>query len=528
MNTLYLTPLFGAIIGYLTNRIAIRMLFRPLTAWRVFGLKVPMTPGVIPKKRQALAQNIGEMVGDHLLTTAEVSRALGEEVFQARLLQVLDDRLRKILDLDLGPLPLVVPEEFAPSLRVGCVVLKWRLTKELVNFVRSPAFDGVLRSFMVSLANDLLARPVDAVLALEDREKFYAALERACAAFLQGPVVQEQVRKSVAGWLETAVAHGMTIRDLVPAALACFVREQMENAAPRLLHHGAQLLQEDAVRRKIACFLGKAVEQFVGNLGPIGAFAAAFLNPATVEKKVYEFLQTSKDDIATAMQDGEAEAKVRQLLNLQAERLLDTSLARIVQKLPAEAMDEFLRLAAEQIAAMVRSPATVAAIGHMVRQDIETRLDHGACSLGTALQHISSGVSPDVLADKMTLEAGSLLRSFHAKRTIKQLVSLLVDDVLMKRPLGRAGNLLPERIHGKVLASFQGLFLEIVLREVPGLVDSFQVRAIVARKIDSLDLPRLEQLLLSIMQEQFQAINLFGGLLGFCIGLMNAAMLLLW
>lgn len=528
MNTLYLTPFFGAIIGYLTNRIAIRMLFRPLTAWRVFGLKVPLTPGVIPKKRQALAKNIGEMVGDHLLTTVEVSRALDEKVFQARLLQVIDDRLRQILERDLGSLPSVVPEEFAPSLRVGCVVVKWRLTKELVGFVRSSAFERVLRSFMVSLADDLLARPVDAVAAMEAREKFYSALERACAAFLQGQVVQEQVRKSVAGWLETAAAHGTTIRDCVPETLARFFREQMENATPRLLRHGAHLLQEEAIRRKIACFLGKAVEQFVGNLGPIGAFAAAFLNPATVEKKVYEFLQTRKDDIAAAMQDDEAEAQVRQLLKQQAERLLDTPLARIVRKLPPEAMDEFLRLAAEQIAAMVRSPATVAAIGHIVRQDIETRLDHGACSLGTALQHISSGVSPGVLADRMTLEAGVLLRSFHAKRTIKQLVSLLVDDVLMKRPLGRAGDLLPERIHSKVLASFQGLFLEIVRREVPGLVDSFHIRAIVARKIDSLDLPRLEQLLLSIMQEQFQAINLFGGLLGFCIGLMNAAMLLFW
>ncbi|PIY20375.1 MAG: DUF445 domain-containing protein, partial [Deltaproteobacteria bacterium CG_4_10_14_3_um_filter_60_8] len=58
-------------------------------------------------------------------------------------------------------------------------------------------------------------------------------------------------------------------------------------------------------------------------------------------------------------------------------------------------------------------------------------------------------------------------------------------------------------------------------REVPGLLDAINVRRIVTRKVDSLDLLRLEGLLLSIMQEQFKYINLFGALLGFIIGCAN-------
>jgi len=73
MNSIFLTyagpPLLGAFIGYLTNKIAIRMLFRPLKRWHVLGIRIPMTPGVIPAKRDELAKNIGEMVGSHLLTS---------------------------------------------------------------------------------------------------------------------------------------------------------------------------------------------------------------------------------------------------------------------------------------------------------------------------------------------------------------------------------------------------------------------------------------------------------------------------
>jgi uncharacterized membrane protein YheB (UPF0754 family) len=62
---------------------------------------------------------------------------------------------------------------------------------------------------------------------------------------------------------------------------------------------------------------------------------------------------------------------------------------------------------------------------------------------------------------------------------------------------------------------------DMLAMEVPGLVGSLKIRQIVAEKINSLDLLRLERLLLSIMEEQFKYINLFGAILGFLIGCIN-------
>ena len=54
---------------------------------------------------------------------------------------------------------------------------------------------------------------------------------------------------------------------------------------------------------------------------------------------------------------------------------------------------------------------------------------------------------------------------------------------------------------------------------------SLNIRKIVTRKVDSLDLLRLEKLLMGIMEEQFKYINLFGALIGFLIGLLNLLVL---
>ena len=61
----------------------------------------------------------------------------------------------------------------------------------------------------------------------------------------------------------------------------------------------------------------------------------------------------------------------------------------------------------------------------------------------------------------------------------------------------------------------------LLISEVPGVVKSINFNKIVTDRIDSFDLLRLEQLLLSIMAEQFKYINLFGALLGFLIGCAN-------
>ena len=76
-----LPPLVGAMIGYVTNALAIRMLFRPFRERRIFGIRVPFTPGVIPRQRADLAERIGRMVSRQLLTPEVFDKRFASEAF---------------------------------------------------------------------------------------------------------------------------------------------------------------------------------------------------------------------------------------------------------------------------------------------------------------------------------------------------------------------------------------------------------------------------------------------------------------
>lgn len=76
-----LPPLVGAIIGYFTNLIAVKMLFFPHEEKRIFGRRVPFTPGAIPKGKARLAKAAGKIVQDELFTIDDISgKLMTEEV----------------------------------------------------------------------------------------------------------------------------------------------------------------------------------------------------------------------------------------------------------------------------------------------------------------------------------------------------------------------------------------------------------------------------------------------------------------
>lgn len=69
-------PLIGAVIGYFTNYIAVKMLFYPKKEVLLFGHRLPFTPGAIPKGKPRLAKAVGDVVGNTLITQEDVEQKL--------------------------------------------------------------------------------------------------------------------------------------------------------------------------------------------------------------------------------------------------------------------------------------------------------------------------------------------------------------------------------------------------------------------------------------------------------------------
>ena len=93
-------PLAGGVIGYFTNDLAIKMLFRPYTAVYIFGKQLPFTPGLIPTNQERLAKKVSDTIMGSLLTPEELHKLaqilLHTERVQSAILWLLQLALEQV------------------------------------------------------------------------------------------------------------------------------------------------------------------------------------------------------------------------------------------------------------------------------------------------------------------------------------------------------------------------------------------------------------------------------------------------
>ena len=88
----------GAIIGGVTNWLAIKMLFHPYKPIYIRKWRLPFTPGLIPKRRQDLAIQLGRLVVNYLLTPDSFKKKLLSKEFQQDLNVYIQAELRHMLN----------------------------------------------------------------------------------------------------------------------------------------------------------------------------------------------------------------------------------------------------------------------------------------------------------------------------------------------------------------------------------------------------------------------------------------------
>lgn len=117
-------PVIGAVIGYCTNYIAVKMLFYPRKEIKIWGHKLPFTPGAIPKGKPRLAKAIGSIVATTLLSEEDIK----EKILSSDTENAVVGRMMNVLSTDIrsSMIPLFQSEE-------KYEIVKDKVAEELTN-----------------------------------------------------------------------------------------------------------------------------------------------------------------------------------------------------------------------------------------------------------------------------------------------------------------------------------------------------------------------------------------------------------
>ena len=536
-----LPPLLGAIIGYVTNRIAIKMLFRPLTPKRFLGVRVPLTPGVIPRNRFDLARTIARMVSEQLLSPKALREQLDSPEFRDNLKGWIGERRRALMQRPIGrPHPRIEYGAGSNPLPEGEGTLGNPPPGGEETLSEADAHNGGRSAFPGELAEELLAA-------------FLKSPQ--CARMVQS--LAEQVTEGVGGKRISDITSAEQLADFVHGnVLPALGNPELGNTASEFVSNWLrdQLNQNKRLKEYLTPENLEAVQVLIRNNLPTATWLVFnwMRQPDMSEKLVQIGRDWVEDTVrqqglmtrAILSLSGKKEEAIRDMPNIignlvdEAERSLS---APEMQDLIAEAVGVTLdRISARRIKWLIgRNEQTIYWMADRATRGAFTALaETSEASVREAAGRFYDANSQTTLGEMAERTLGVQTAAVSGA-TASLMLSYLADPETprhitgMARQLGQNGSgdgdaitlesLIPlsdetaERLD-EYLADQTIGFLSAQMPELSKILD---VETLVTNRINSFDVKDVEDLVMSISGRHLRWINWFGAGLGAIIGLIQ-------
>ncbi len=243
MNLLHiiLPILVGGVIGYCTNYIAIKMLFRPHKPIYIGKHQLPFTPGIIPKNQKRLANAIGDAVSEQLLTKDAVLESLGQsdENYIAKITTNICNSNMSITEM--------LPKEMPGDDIIDSVSTS--LSHSIMEKAEQIDIDSIIKQFGEKAIGSILGNsPMLAMLFNADAQNMiYAKLGTAAQEYLNEhgeDVINEFVSEYIKELAEKPVTE-LVSSDEAKQRLQTLLESAIRNVAVK---HGTSLLDQIDVK----------------------------------------------------------------------------------------------------------------------------------------------------------------------------------------------------------------------------------------------------------------------------------------
>jgi uncharacterized membrane protein YheB (UPF0754 family) len=523
-----LPPLLGSIIGYVTNAIAISMIFRPYFEKRVLGFRIPFTPGIIPRQRYEFAESIGRMVSRELLTEEAVRAQTASPRFRAGIRGTIEKAVDSVLDTPYSEIKDMIS-------RTGNRVSEdRRLSTVLLSIGRQiPHSDG-FRQFI----GELIRRGVEQLSQLRLDEVFPERGKRlidSIAEAVTSERTMSAVQRAAENWVIRMKEEDMCVGDVIGEETISRIVTILDHLYPAIRELLLKWLRSKETRKELEIRGIYLLRDIIDRLNGIQRFLiSATQYDRTLETNMSDIVDDAIHWADDASGDPENRRRLIEWVTREIEVFRKNSLIELEFRVGGS-IEEWVRTLVEILFGGLR---------RIVENPVfHSRLVDGfplitRMTVGEVISGITGMEPPelsvflsDLILNKretstMPRAPQSDIGEGDAKReesAIIRIVGRALKETMEKMferenvTLGRLTNI---DIHtrGAVCDSLTESAVKMVDKKVPEILQSVDVHVLVVEKINSLDIASVEGLLLRVIQKHLRWINIFGAILGAIIG----------
>lgn len=315
-----IASIIGGIIGYLTNWIAIKMLFRPYEEKKIFGMKVPFTPGLIPKEKTRIAKSVGNAIGEHLLSSEIIVKSLCSENMNNRLKiwirqkvyslittkKTLEDKFKEFLDYKY--------EYFITALKTS-------LSKLTINNLKNEKNRDKMKEIIKIKLDKILSLNGNHITNNHIYKQIKASLINNTNEYLKSDNFKHVLKSLIMENIKDEEALNKKIGDIIPSNFSSNIKVYVYRKKDNLSNYINEMLKEEENINKLKNILKEVINNNVNS------FMSMFVDVNAISDKTIVFLEEY-------LQREETKEEMVYLVNKSIDKILDTDLQDIIENIP--------------------------------------------------------------------------------------------------------------------------------------------------------------------------------------------------
>ncbi|MDT5294045.1 MAG: hypothetical protein QOJ76_925 [Acidobacteriota bacterium] len=521
---LFLIVLVATFHGYGAAWLAVRMLFRPHKPVRLLGLTV-WPQGMIPRHRERLAQTIGNAVGNELVSQETVVHALFETGFFRRKVEsFVDSFTDELLNRNYTTFLDALPKAARAPVLDTLSALQLRLAEHIASVLRSEETAEAVGRFIDRRVDEILAQRLDDAVEPETFEQALGFVENRFRGIVTERGFESKVREFVSARVDELAASRATLAEMFTPDSVAVIKERIDSQVPPIVQKLTDIATNKGTRKQIGALIKREVDDYYQQLN---FFKKIFISRERIHGEVDELVNKTLPRRVEEFLSGDAfEQQAEEFLN----STIDGVLARPVNELVGNIAPERLGMVKDQIAArilsMAQSPELTTSVSAYATDALRRLRPH---TLRALLEHARPD-SADKLKDFLARALMGVLSREETARMINSILAAQVEKLLVA-PIGRIGDLLPEEKVRRASAKLAERIDAAARERLPDAIAEFDIGGIVREKVAGYPIEKLEDLVLLVAKQHLRTIELFGLLIGFFIGVVQASYLyfrLLW
>ena len=491
MKIYIIGALIGAVIGYITNWLAIKMLFRPREAKYIFGMKLPFTPGLIPKEKSRIANKVGETVGTHLLNSDSLSKALKDDKIKAKFNEVAKEKINQVINSNS-----TLDDSLKNTLGENYYALKGNMinniTKTILESIQEEEFKNKVKFYIVDSIKERLNKNPEKIIDFINSNKFREVIINT----LEEEKTRDIIGKALLKEVKTLGKEDLTIEEVIPENIKPYIEEYVKSQKDTLVDIIKNILRDDEVSHKIKSAINDNIPSIV----------SMFLSEDVIYGKLVSLVDKSLS---------EEENK---------EYICDAALAFVHESMKKKVSDVINNVGEEKLEVISDALGDKISKKLNTEENIDSIISKLNCKISSfnSYEEIIKVLFNDyenILIDNIDSMISRIVNNNQLSGEISKIIEKVFDKFLQNSLNDICYN--KQNLENSIMSILDNLYNDFVENKSAKVLEIVDISSIVEEQINAFEVDYAEEIIIGIANKELKAITWLGALLGGILGILS-------